>query len=390
MADHPDIKANFSFLDRFFPFFFSIDDTGGLVSMGRSLKKVLGWDGEPVKYSQLLRIRFPYNFDFDYEAFVKAVGKIMVVDIINRKSQLKGEFVLMDDHPRELIFVGSLLLNPDEQLNSMQLSLGDFPSNDNSSTLLFSLMAQQSTLKEVTGLSQQLQQQSQELLEANQELMQYTHAVSHDLKTPLRTIKSFMQLLNRSFDELTPQQEEYISFILKGASRMGQLIEDLSVHSGIRDRPVQMEEVDMQDLLNEVVLGLIHELEAVNGQIEMSDLPVIRGDRNRLYQLFINLFQNSLKYRSEKNPAIQVCAEKKEQYWEFSVKDNGIGIEKPFQVVIFKPFKRLHNYSNIEGSGLGLAICKKIVEQHFGEITVESEPGCGATFIIRLPAAAMG
>ncbi|MCI4647785.1 ATP-binding protein [Phaeodactylibacter sp.] len=383
--DQPEIQANFAFIDRFSPFFFCIDQFCTIVEVGRSLRKILNWQEDATPFSELLRIRFPYKLDLNYEVLFKTQGTVMVFDIKGKRSQLKGEFVALSNIPGKLTFIGSLLLNPNEQMQDLKLSLADFPSNDNSSNLLFSLMAQQSTLEEVTGLTRALQRQSQELLEVNQELMQYTHAVSHDLKTPLRSITSFMQLLRRSFDQLTPVQEEYVGFIMQGASRMEQLINDLSVHSGIRDRPVRMEEVDTEALIHEVAKGLVSQLNEFNGQIEITPLPVVMGDKNRLYQLFSNLLQNSLKYRSEKAPLLQVEALKEDDHWVFRFTDNGIGIDKAFQSKIFKPFTRLHNYSSIEGSGLGLAICQKIVEQHFGEISVDSDLGKGATFIVRLP-----
>ncbi|MEQ8704038.1 MAG: ATP-binding protein [Phaeodactylibacter sp.] len=377
--------ASIKFLNRFFPFFFALDEHNTLVNIGNSLAKVLNWNGAPLPISDVLQLRFPYEVDLSHEAFYDLIGAVIIFDIKDKKSQLKGEFITFRGDDRTLIFMGSLLLNPDENMDELQLSLADFPSNDNSSNLLFSLKAQRAALEEVTGLTRQLKEQQAEMRKVNQELMQYTHAVSHDLKTPLRNIMSFMQLLLRSLDPLSESQEEYVDFILQAVRRMEQLIKDLSTDASIRERPAIFQNVDTQRLIEDVERGLRSEITAVNGRVIFSELPVIKGDYSRLYQLFSNFIQNSLKYRSGQDPVIRVEARQEKATWVFSVADNGIGMDQAFLPKIFKPFIRLHNHADIEGSGLGLSICHRIVEQHGGSIRVDSEPGKGTVFYIQLP-----
>lgn len=377
--------ASIKFLNRFFPFFFALDEHNNLVNVGNSLAKVLNWNGDPLPASDVLRLRFPYEVELSHQALQDLIGAVIIFDIKGKKSQLKGEFVTFRGDSQTLFFMGSLLLNPDENMDQLQLNLADFPSNDNSSNLLFSLRAQRAALEEVTGLTRQLKEQQAEMRKVNQELMQYTHAVSHDLKTPLRNIMSFMQLLLRSLGPLSGPQQEYVDFIMQAARRMEQLIKDLSTDASIREQPAKFQDVNMQRLIEDVERGLRSEMNAVNGKVVFSALPVIKGDYSRLYQLFSNFIQNSLKYRSDQDPLIRLEAKQEAAYWVFSVADNGIGMDKAFLPKIFKPFIRLHSQTDIEGSGLGLSICQRIVEQHRGSIRVDSEPGKGTVFYIQLP-----
>jgi len=114
-------------------------------------------------------------------------------------------------------------------------------------------------------------------------------------------------------------------------------------------------------------------------------LPTVRADLLQLTQLFQNLLGNALKFRSEAPPKIHLDVRRDGEYWQFSVRDNGIGINPEFQDQIFDVFRRLHTHQQYEGTGIGLAICKKIVDRHGGRIWVESQPGQGATFCFTLP-----
>ena len=133
-------------------------------------------------------------------------------------------------------------------------------------------------------------------------------------------------------------------------------------------------------------LDNLHEsIQETGAEITHGELPTIRADLSQLAQLFQNLIGNALKFRSEAPPKIHVDACREGDYWRFSVRDNGIGIDAQFQDQIFQIFRRLHTQKQYAGTGIGLAICKKIVDRHGGRIWIESEPGQGATFCFTLP-----
>jgi ligand-binding sensor domain-containing protein/signal transduction histidine kinase len=222
---------------------------------------------------------------------------------------------------------------------------------------------------------------NRELERKNKELEQFAYVASHDMQEPLRTISSFVDLLKlhyqNSFDE---RGQKYMTYIVQATDRMKVLINDLLEYSRI-GRKKEAATVDCQQLVGEVVEDLRAALSEAGARIEIGSLPVIRAYPTELKQIFQNLVTNAVKFRKkEMAPLIKIAAEKKEGYWQFSVTDNGIGIDPAQTGRIFVIFQRLHTRSEYEGSGIGLSNCKKIAELHKGRIWVESTPGAGSTF----------
>jgi signal transduction histidine kinase len=153
-------------------------------------------------------------------------------------------------------------------------------------------------------------------------------------------------------------------------------------------RPIELCDVDCAALLAQVRSHLGERIERTHAELAYAELPRVRGDEDRLYQLFLNLVGNALKFgREDAPPKVAVSAARHGNEWVFCVADNGIGIDAKHRVTVFDAFTRLHKASSYEGSGLGLAICKQIVEQHRGRIWVESQPGGrGSRFHVALPA----
>lgn len=222
---------------------------------------------------------------------------------------------------------------------------------------------------------------NEELEKKNKELEQFVYIASHDLREPLRTTTSFVQLLERQykgrFDE---KADMYLQYITDSSERMKVLIDDLLDYSRI-DKQREAEPVDCGLLLKEVLTDLNVAIQETNAVITAGPLPVINAYRTQLKQLFQNLVFNAIKFR-QKNlaPVINISAEPKDDYWQFSITDNGIGIDSKNQEKVFGMFQRLHSRKDYEGSGIGLAFCKKIVELHQGTIWVESAVGEGSTF----------
>lgn len=221
---------------------------------------------------------------------------------------------------------------------------------------------------------------------SNRELEQFAYVASHDLQEPLRMVGSFTQLLKRRYKgKLDEDADEYIDFIIDGAQRMKELIDDLLAFSRLDTQAREFEPVLMEVALNDVLNNLKTSIKYTNAKISYDDMPVVNGDPSQINQLLQNLIANAIKFRGEGPPLIHVSAEELKDQWLFGVEDKGIGIEPQYQEQIFRIFKRLHTREEYEGTGIGLAICKRIVERHDGDIWVDSEPEKGSTFYFKLP-----
>jgi PAS domain S-box-containing protein len=231
---------------------------------------------------------------------------------------------------------------------------------------------------------------ARELARSNRDLEQFAHVTSHDLKEPLRMVTGFMGLLSEQYaGGLDEKGREYIRFATDAARRMQRLIDDLLEYCRIGggDSP---EPVPLGEALDGAVANLGVAFKESGAVLTRDPLPTLRVNRVEMIQLFQNLISNALKFRSDRPPAVHVGARRLDGAWEFSVRDNGIGIDPAYRDRLFKLFQRLQPAEDYPGSGVGLAICKKIVEQHGGEIRVESAPGGGSVFSFTLPTPAEG
>lgn len=213
----------------------------------------------------------------------------------------------------------------------------------------------------------------------------FTRALAHDLKEPVRTIKSYAELIvqKESFSE---KAQTYFNYIETAADRMAMLIDTVFLYTRLED-PTQMhkELCNTGDVLQEVKDNLGHLIRENQAIITADPLPNVYVNRTQMMQLLQNLVSNAIRH-SDPPIIVHLSAEEKEDHWLFSVSDNGCGIEEKYLQRVFEPFKRLGNYER-DGAGLGLAICKKIIESHNGKIWCESAPGQGATFLFTLPKA---
>ncbi len=230
-------------------------------------------------------------------------------------------------------------------------------------------------------------ERTKELQRSNEDLQQFAHVASHDLKEPVRKVGTFISLLQQELDgQLPPRATQYAKKIENAALRMSAMIDGVLSYSSLGASKQKVESVD----LNEVIAHIKSDLELVITQksatIQNERLSIVEGMPVLIQQLFYNLLYNALKFSREGvAPVINITSKKEGERVQITVKDNGIGFGPTDAEAIFKPFSRLHGQQQYEGTGLGLALCKKIVERHHGTIVAEGEEGTGATFIITLP-----
>jgi len=235
-------------------------------------------------------------------------------------------------------------------------------------------------------LANELRLTNTELSYANQELEQFTSIVSHDLQEPIRSIKSFLQLINIKLNkEQNEDLKVYIEKAISSADRMKQLIQNLLHYSQLGKTDLVEEDINVDDLIREAIQNVGTSAEKSNAQITVeNDIKTVKGDRVQLVQLIQNLLSNALKFTDSQSPKVKITGFHENGHVKFSVTDNGIGIAETDIHKVFEIFRRLHTKKLYPGTGIGLAICKKIVERHGGRIWPESNPGKGTTFYFTL------
>jgi signal transduction histidine kinase len=252
----------------------------------------------------------------------------------------------------------------------------------------------QSARKRLAEQAQVLDQQAAELRRSNAELEQFASVASHDLQEPLRKVASFCQLLEKRYsDKLDARGLEYVGFAVDGAKRMQMLINDLLVFSRVGRPGATYATVELDSALDAALANLAAAVEESSAEIVRSRrLPSVRGERTLLVMLWQNLIANAVKFRrDDRAPRIVIDCQHnggdRDNEWLLSVSDNGIGIAEEFADKVFVIFQRLHGRDAYTGTGIGLALCKKIVEQHGGNIWVDTSYTEGTRFRFTMPTA---
>ena len=303
--------------------------------------------------------------------------------------------------------VGELLADPDEALRIIGVLLaqgsweGEFLAKRNDGktfitrgfiSSLFNAQGEfigyQSTNLDMTKdreAEASLKKTSAELARSNKELELFAYVASHDLQEPLRMVSSYTQLLAQRYEgQLDAKAKKYIDYAVDGSVRMQRLINDLLTYSRISTRGKSLQPTDAHAVLGEAILNLQAAIEESGALVTNDDLPTVRADTSQLLQVFQNLIANAIKFQGDTPPRIHVSAQDQGGEWLFSVRDNGIGIDREYADRLFVIFQRLHTKQEYPGTGIGLAVCKRIVERHGGRIWFESELGKGATFFFTI------
>ena len=249
-----------------------------------------------------------------------------------------------------------------------------------SATDISARIKSESTAKEHT---QKLSEFNEELKRSNKDLEQFAYIASHDLKEPLRIIGNFSGLLARAYKTKLDQDAfQYIDFIEDGVKRMSNLINSLLTYSRVGRKEMKFQDIDLNKLVDIKLFDLSEVIKERNAKVIVEKLPTIYGEPEQIGMVFHNLINNAIKFNKQATPTvtIKVAPSTNDAFWQFSVADNGIGIDPRYQQQIFEIFRRLHGKKDYEGTGIGLSVCQKIVFRHDGKIWLTSELGKGTTF----------
>lgn len=246
-----------------------------------------------------------------------------------------------------------------------------------------------------------VKERTKELEQRNKELEQFTYISHHDLQEPLRKIIIFADMIRaESYQQLSPGSQKRFDKIAESAKRMSSALRDVLNYASL-NKEEQLQPVDLNEVIAAVNGDLELAIEDKKATISVDVLPVIKAVPPQMHQLFYNLLNNALKFAKANEPAkIKIASQSLEpddlkehpgldqarQYYQITIKDNGIGFNQNAATKIFDMFQRLHDNHEYAGTGIGLALCKKVVMNHAGKIWAESKPGLGATFKIILPA----
>jgi len=246
--------------------------------------------------------------------------------------------------------------------------------------------------KDLQNNNEQLIKKNQEYAELNEhykiqndELKQFAYISSHDLQEPLRTLIGHSEFLRyHNLDSFDESGKRSLGYLHSAATRMQNLIQALLMYSRIGRRS-SIEHVDINEIIHTLQSDIKLQIEDSGAQLKYEELPSLVGYKTEIYQLFLNIITNAIKYsKPNEKPLIEIEGSRSNDFVTFNIRDNGIGIDEMYHKKIFEVFQRLHNNSEIEGSGIGLAFCVKIINLHHGEISVASTPGEGSCFTFTL------
>ena len=270
--------------------------------------------------------------------------------------------------------------------DGLDYSVFDFPFTDTDGSDLILEMGIDVT--ERKRAEAELKETVVKLEQLNQELQEFAFIASHDLQEPLRKIQTFGELLVRkNRNSLNAEGQDYIERIIKGANRMSELLRALLDYSRSGTSHLDHKPVSLTEVAREAASDLENRIKKVKGKIVIGELPTVDADASLMRQLFQNIIGNSIKYGKESEPPfVRIHGVVDGSLCRVFFEDNGIGFDECYSEQIFKPFERLHGKNSpYRGTGMGLAICRKIAARHGGDITANSAPGQGATFVVTLP-----
>jgi light-regulated signal transduction histidine kinase (bacteriophytochrome) len=243
-----------------------------------------------------------------------------------------------------------------------------------------------SDITERKRIEKVLKQRTEDLERSNKDLEQFAYVAAHDLREPLVAVAAYLKVLERlSKNPLEDMGRTCIAKAINLVLRMDNMLQKLLAYSRLTLTPMSYEVTDCNTCLADALSNLGLSIKKSGAVVTSDTLPTLRIDASQLVLIFQNLIGNAIKYRDSEPVRIHVGCISKESYYQFSVSDNGIGIEPPYLDRIFNMFERVKDLSGPMGTGIGLSTCRKIVERYGGSIWVDSKVGKGSTFYFTLP-----
>ncbi|MFM7824081.1 MAG: ATP-binding protein [Bacteroidota bacterium] len=394
-------------LDLLFPFHLILDEQLGYVQTGPSLKKVC--DSLQVFEEDFALVRPGLGIEYSFESISSYCDQVFILKM--KKSVagmlLKGQFVLLTEEKR-LLFVGSPWITSEAVFEQTGLKIRDFALHDSLVDLLQRVKVQQMAVEDVNEMNHVLVNKNEELVSLNREMREaredvenknselrkinteldkFVYSISHDLRSPLLSIKGILQLIPLK-EQLSAATVKYLKMAEKSVNRLDQTIQEILDYSRNARLDLKLSTFSLVQMIEGIFADLRYANEyPVSFSLEVSGGTNIQSDKYRMDTLLKNIIGNAVKYR---NPDVQehwvkVTVTSRNNLHIVSVSDNGMGISEKSLPKIFDMFYR--GSSSVTGTGLGLYICKEIIGRLEGTIDVESIPGKGSTFILTVPSA---
>ncbi len=368
IKEYPKLQEFFAFLQLresiLCPFYNVEGQFSGLILSGHTAQEAL--------FTEPIQDRICHTYTVMTHNYGVLSGNFLQLDTLKHKIQHHKTHILNIKRNQK-----TLLEDQDELNTTIQEQIDDLFRLNN---LL------ESQIIQVKDSEYQLSVSQQQRKRLHKELEELAYIASHDLKAPIRTIASFVQLLKkRSGEQLDKTSNDYMEFILAGIKRFDNVINDLIQYTKISQTEGEVTEVNLQNILQNAILFHNEKIELLAASINSQTLPTLKADKTLIELLFQHLLDNALKFSNNDTPKVQINVEQKDHHYHFVISDNGIGIDERFYHKVFELFQQLNTETPNDGTGIGLSVCKKIVERHQGKIWIDAELNHGTEVHFTLP-----
>ena len=215
---------------------------------------------------------------------------------------------------------------------------------------------------------------------SNSDLENFASMAAHEIKSPIRSISSYLELIRYSQEELPEKTHEYIGKSIEIANETGKMIDELLEYASLQEATLNLNEMNTEKMVKLLIRNMKEDIKMTGAEITFDDISNVICDETKIKTVITNLLQNALKYGATQGPEISIETSQDNYFWQFSIKDNGRGMSEKDVKKAFTMFERADNTGGVKGTGIGLAICQRIIDLHQGEIWVESELDKGSTF----------